>query len=70
VRGLDELLTRLGAVVDRRLVGSEGPIVEISITREAYAELVRGLARLGRWQPTREPAELPAQIRVVLRITS
>jgi len=70
LRGLDELVARLGAVVDRRLVGSEGPIIEISVMREAYPELVRELARLGRWQPTREPAELPAQIRVVLRITS
>ncbi len=70
LRGLDAVVTRLGAVVDRRLVGSEGPIVELSVTREAYPELVRELARLGRWQPTREPAELPAQIRVVLRITS
>ena len=69
LRGLDEVLARLGAVVDRRYAGSEGPILEISVTREAYAELVRELARLGRWQPTREPAELPAQIRVVLRIT-
>ena len=70
LRGLDAVVTRLGAIVDRRLVGSEGPIVELSVTREAYPELVRELARLGRWQPTREPAELPAQIRVVLRITS
>ena len=70
LRGLDAVVTRLGAVVDRRLLGSEGPIVELSVTREAYPELVRELARLGRWQPTREPAELPAQIRVVLRITS
>ena len=70
LRGLDAVVTRLGAVVDRRLLGSEGPIIELSVTREAYPELVRELARLGRWQPTREPAELPAQIRVVLRITS
>ncbi len=69
LRGLDELVARLGGVVDRRYVGSEGPILEISVTRDAYAELVRELPRLGRWQPTREPAELPAQIRVVLRIT-
>jgi len=69
LRALDELVARLGAVVDRRYVGSEGPIVEISVTREKYPELVRELARLGRWQPTREPAEIPPQIRIVLRIT-
>jgi len=69
LRGLDAVVTRLGAVVDRRLVGSEGPIVELSVTREAYPELVRELARLRRWQPTRQPAALPAPDRVVLRIS-
>jgi len=69
LRGLAQLLARLGAVEDRRVDGHEGPIIELTIPREAYAEFARELARLGRWQPTREPAALPAQIRVVLRIT-
>ena len=69
LRGLAQLLARLGAVEDRRIDGHEGPIIELTISREAYAEFARELARLGRWQPTREPAALPAQIRVVLRIT-
>ena len=69
LRGLAQLLARLGAVEDRRVDGHEGSIIELTIPREAYAEFARELARLGRWQPTREPAALPAQIRVVLRIT-
>jgi Putative zinc-finger len=69
LRGLAQLLARLGAVEDRRVDGDEGPIIELTIPREAYAEFARELASLGRWQPTREPAALPARIRVLLRIT-
>lgn len=69
LRALAELVARLGGVEDRRLSGLEGWIVELTIPRDAYAEFARQLARLGRWQPTREPAELPARVRIVLRIT-
>jgi len=69
LRGLAQLLARLGGVENRRVDGHEGPIIELTIPREAYAEFAGELARLGRWQPTIEPAALPAQIRVVLRIT-
>jgi len=69
LRALAELVARLGGVEDRRHSGSEGSIVELTIPREAYAEFARELARLGRWQPTREPAELPARVRIGLRIT-
>jgi len=65
---LAELVARVGGVEDRRLDGPEGPIIELTIPREAYAEFARELARLGRWQPTREPTALPAQARVVVRI--
>ena len=69
LRGLAEVVTRLGAVENRRADASGGQIVELSVSREAYPELTRELARLGRWQPSKEPAELPAQLRVVLQIT-
>ena len=69
LRALAELVARLGGVEDRRHSGPEGSIVELTIPREAYAEFARQLARLGRWQPTREPAELPARVRIGLRIT-
>jgi hypothetical protein len=64
------LIARLGATENRRVDEPNGSIVELTIPREAYPELTRELARLGRWRTTREPAELPAQVRVVLQITS
>ena len=69
LQNLSRLLARLGGVEDRRFVGDEGPIVELTIPREAYPELLRELAALGRWQLVREAPALPEKVRVVLRIT-
>ncbi len=69
LRSLKELVARLGAVETRRFDTSDGPIIELTVPREAYAELNSGLARLGRWQPSKEPSTLPATIRIVVRIT-
>ena len=69
LRSLKELAARLGAVETRRFDTSDGPIIELAVPREAYAELNSGLARLGRWQPSKEPSALPTTIRVVVRIT-
>jgi hypothetical protein len=69
LRGLAHLVDRLGAVENRRVPGDAGPIIEVTVPREAYAEFVRELTRLGRWEVTREAATLPAQVRVVLQIT-
>jgi negative regulator of sigma E activity len=66
---ISELIARLGATETRRIDRADGLTLELTIPRDAYAELSRELARLGRWQPTQEPAALPAQVRVVLRIT-
>jgi hypothetical protein len=68
LRGVAELVGRLGAVETRRVDTPELQILELTVPREAYAEFVRELARLGRWQPSREPSALPAQVRVVLQI--
>jgi hypothetical protein len=69
LRSLAHLVDRLGAVENRRVPGDAGPIIEVTVPREAYAEFVRELTRLGRWEVTREAATLPAQVRVVLQIT-
>jgi len=71
LRGVAEVATRLGAVETYRSDAADGETqtLELAVPREAYAEFVRELARLGRWEPSREPAELPAQVRVVLQIT-
>src|SRR5262245_29291372 len=66
---LARLLARLGGVEDRRFVGDEGPIIELTIPREAYPDLLRELGSLGRWQLIREAPALPEKVRVVLRIT-
>jgi putative zinc finger protein len=70
LQNLARLLARLGGVEDRRFAGDEGPIVELTIPREAYPELLRELAALGRWQLIREAPALPEKVRVTLRITS
>jgi putative zinc finger protein len=70
LRNLALLLTRLGGVENRRYAGQEGPLIELTIPRDAYAEFLRELARLGRWQLIGEPPTLPEKIRVTLRITS
>jgi anti-sigma factor RsiW len=69
LQNLARLLARLGGVEDRRFVGDEGPIVELTIPRAAYPELLRELAALGRWQLVREAPALPEKVRVVLLIT-
>jgi len=70
VRSVTELATRLGAETYRadRAAGQDQVLV-LMVPRDVYPELVRELERLGRWQPSNEPAELPAQVRVVLQIT-
>jgi len=68
LRGVAELVARLGAVETRRVDTPDLQILELTVPRESYAEFVRELARLGRWQPSKEPPELPAQVRVVLQI--
>jgi len=69
LRSLKELVARLGAIETRRFDTSDGPIIELAVPRDAYAELNRGLAQLGRWQPGKAPSTLPVTIRVVVRIT-
>jgi hypothetical protein len=69
LRGLKELVAHVGAVEAYRFDTSDGPIIEIAVRREKYAELSSGLARLGRWQPNQEPSAPPSTIRVVVRIT-
>jgi hypothetical protein len=69
LRALAELVTRLGGAEDRRLTAPDAAVVELSIPRDAYPELARQLRQLGRWQPDREASELPARVRVLVRIT-
>ena len=67
-RALTELATRAGGREVTRRATADATVMELVIPRAAWAEFARGLARLGAWSPEREPAELPAEIRVALRI--
>jgi Putative zinc-finger len=69
LRALADLVTRLGGAEDRRRTAPDAAVVELSIPREAYPELARQLRQLGRWQPNRETTDLPARVRVLVRIT-
>lgn len=66
---LGALAARLGAVeVSRRLEADEA-VVELALPREIYPALVEGLAGIGRWTVERAPAELPARVRISIRLT-
>ena len=69
LRAVAELLQRVGArEISRRSEGAV-TVIEVSLAREAYAELARGLSRIGRWTPEAEPAETAARVAVTLRLT-
>jgi anti-sigma factor RsiW len=67
-RELAALIARVGgSVVQRR--GEEGAtVVEALIPQPRYAEFSESLARLGSWQIETERPDLPAQVRVILRL--
>jgi hypothetical protein len=68
IRALAALVARVGGTEVGRQEAGAG-VVEILVPREAYGELTRGLAEIGRWSPDREPASLPEQVRLTVRVT-
>lgn len=69
-RALAELLARLGVAEVGRYAETDTLVVDVVVPGSAYAQLAEGLARIGRWQPERVPAELPSQVRVSVRIVT
>jgi hypothetical protein len=61
---LGALVARLGGrqIPPRR--DEAGDTVEVVVPASAYPELVAGLARIGRWEASRQPAALPPEVRV------
>jgi hypothetical protein len=69
-RALGDLGARLGVAQAFRREEPDGTIIEWIVPREVYADFVRGLAGVGRWTADREPATLPARVRLQVRVGS
>jgi hypothetical protein len=69
LRALAELAANVGASEVSRRAEADENIVELWLPREAYPALVEGLGRIGRWTVEREPAPLPARLRISIRLT-
>ena len=67
-RALTGLVAKAGGAEVARNSVAEAMVIEVTIPRAAWAEFTQDLAALGTWTPDREPAELPAEIRVALQI--
>jgi hypothetical protein len=66
---LGDLLARAGGREVARRATPDGLVIELAIPRAGWADFARELARLGRFTPEFQAAELPDQVRVSLRIT-
>ena len=67
-RELAALVARLGGAVTQRRREEEATVVEAVIPQARYAEFSESLTRIGSWRVEAERPDLPAQIRVVLRL--
>ncbi|HKW95183.1 MAG TPA: hypothetical protein VJX92_25085, partial [Methylomirabilota bacterium] len=67
-RGLTELITRVGGTETQRRRDDDATLVEALIPQARYAEFSQGLAQIGTWQIEAERPDLPAQIRILLRL--
>lgn len=69
MRALAEMAAKLGASEVSRRAEADESIVELALPRETYPALIEGLGRIGRWTVEREAAELPARVRISIRLT-
>jgi hypothetical protein len=67
-RDLAELIARVGGSVAERRSEAETTVVEVLIPQPRYAEFTDHVARIGAWRLEAERPDLPAQIRVILRL--
>ncbi len=67
-RDLAQLIARVGGSETQRRQEGDTMIVEALIPQARYAEFSEGLARIGPWQVEAERRDLPAQVRVILRL--
>jgi len=67
-RDLAQLIARVGGSETQRRQEADSTIVEALIPQARYAEFSESLARIGPWQVEAERPDLPAQVRVILRL--
>ena len=67
-RELAALIARVGGSVTQRRHEDEATVVEAVIPQPRYAEFSQSLARIGTWRVEAERPDLPAQVRVILRL--
>ena len=67
-QALGELLARVKATEVSRRRDPTLTTVEVLVPKAAYAEFTQGLTKIGGWSVEGEPAELPAQVPVRLRL--
>jgi hypothetical protein len=63
-----DLVTRTGGTLVSRRADSDGTVMDVVVPRASYAEFSGGLGRIGAWLPQGEPAALPPDVRVTLRL--
>jgi hypothetical protein len=68
-RAITELMVKAGGAEVARSATADATVIELTVPRAAWAEFTGDLAALGTWTPDGEPAELPLEIRVTLRIS-
>lgn len=67
-RALEDLVRRNGGALVQRRAVPDATVVEVVVPRATYHEFARQLATIGRWAPDGEPSELPAEVRLSLRL--
>jgi hypothetical protein len=67
-RDLAQLITRVGGTAAQRRREDDATVVEALIPQARYGEFSQGLAQIGDWQIEAERPDLPAQMRVILRL--
>lgn len=68
-RQVGELLLRVGGMEIARREEPGVTLLDVVVRNSAYGEFARALALLGSWLPDTQPASLPAEVVVTLRIT-
>ncbi len=67
-RELTQLIARVGGSAGPRRQEDDATVVEALIPQARYGEFSQGLAQIGDWRVEAERPDLPAQMRIILRL--